>query len=131
MKRERKYKKALWTTLPGAKVTQPKVRRRIRQKSKRQGQRDRRYAKIRTDFLIRHPYCQVCEEFGLNQPFKANTMHTIDPSEDVHHKAGRRGDLLFDTRHFLATCRRHHDEIHSNPKWARTWGFIESQHGTH
>lgn len=113
-------RKALWTTLPGAKVTPPKVRRRIRQKSKRQGQRDRRYSKVANEFKTRHPFCQVCEEF--HPASKART-------EDVHHRKGRRGDLLFDTRHFLATCRRHHDEIHSNPKWARTWGFTESQHG--
>lgn len=56
-----------------------------------------------------HPVCEVC---GL------------EPSVDLHHKKGRSGDLLFDTKFFMAVSRKCHDRIHQNPKWAKESGFL-------
>jgi len=38
---------------------------------------------------------------------------------DIHHRAGRTGDLLLDTRYWLAVSRKGHVKIELNPRWAR------------
>jgi len=42
---------------------------------------------------------------------------------DVHHKAGRVGDLLLDVTYWLAACRACHDWIERHPKEAKVIGF--------
>jgi DNA-directed RNA polymerase subunit RPC12/RpoP len=60
-------------------------------------------------YIQRHPLCEVrgCK----NQ------------SQDIHHKKGRVGENLVDTKHFLAVCRSCHIEIESNPEWAYKNGY--------
>lgn len=112
MKRERKYKKALWTTLPGrfpTGVVRSERRTRIRSVSKRQSKRNREYLKVRKEFLQHNPKCQA-------------ECHW--PSVEVHHTRGKIGPLLCDTRFFLAVCRRCHDWIGVNIEAARAKGWI-------
>jgi hypothetical protein len=40
---------------------------------------------------------------------------------------GREGDMLLDTRFWLAVCRADHDFLHNNPKWARVNGYLLSR----
>ena len=115
MKYQRKTKPACWTEafpdqvrprLVAARKTI--VRKRIRQVSVKQASRNQRYARIRNEFMSQ-PENKVCCLDGC-----ANW------SEDVHHSRGRIGDLLFDTRFFLAVCREHHAWIDANRDRART-----------
>lgn len=46
---------------------------------------------------------------------------------DIHHKRGKIGDLLVDTRYFLPVCRACHNFLHDNPKIAKELGFSEDR----
>lgn len=43
---------------------------------------------------------------------------------DIHHKAGRIGELLTNTSYFLPVCRACHRYIHDHSAWAEEQGFI-------
>ena len=65
---------------------------------------ERLYAKKKKEYLTAHIRCEVK---GCNRV-----------SEDIHHKKGRVGKLLFNEKYFMAVCRDHHTEIELNPDWA-------------
>lgn len=46
---------------------------------------------------------------------------------EIHHMKGREGDLLLDTRFWLAVCRPHHRYITDNPKEAIENGYSISR----
>lgn len=81
----------------------------LRQASTKRQKELRTYGKLRKAFLEAHPACQVVVNLR---------------SVDVHHKAGRVGSLLNDTRYWLAVSREAHEKIHQNPRWARERGYI-------
>ena len=62
-------------------------------------------------FLRRHPYCEMF-------------VDCLSPSVDVHHLKGRRGALLCDEQFWRATCRAHHDWVHTHARKARELGLI-------
>lgn len=69
------------------------------------------YREVRDKYLQEHPYCEV-EGCG-------------NKTTNLHHKAGRVGNLLYDVRYFMACCSDCHPKrIHENPKWAREKGYI-------
>jgi hypothetical protein len=70
------------------------------------------YNAINRMFLIMNLECGVC---GGN-------------SEEVHHKKGRDGILLFDIRFWLPVCRRCHERITIESKWAYNEGLSLSRH---
>lgn len=80
--------------------------------SKKRAVQNREYYKVKLDFMIHHPKCQVCH---------------IKYSKDIHHKRGRIGDLLTDSNYFLAVCRSCHEKIETSPDWARKMGFSENR----
>lgn len=45
-------------------------------------------------------------------------------SEDLHHKNGRIGEMLYNTAYFMAVCRSCHQKIHNNPSWARNNNYL-------
>lgn len=45
-------------------------------------------------------------------------------SNDLHHKAGRVGKLLYDENYFMAVNRFCHGWIHANPKESRKKGWL-------
>ena len=65
---------------------------------------ERLYAKKKREYLVDHIRCEVK---GCNRV-----------SEDIHHKKGRVGKLLFNEKYFMAVCRDHHTEIETNVDWA-------------
>lgn len=65
------------------------------------------YSKVRKEYLMLHPFCEIC---GL-------------PASDIHHKA-KRGKNLSNAETFLATCRLCHNKCHDNPAWAKENGYI-------
>lgn len=46
---------------------------------------------------------------------------------DIHHKKGKIGDLLTNTKYFLPVCRACHQFIHDNPEIAKDLGFMEDR----
>ena len=95
-------RKRLLGLLPEPEKKQPK---RISIKSLKRMAEDRLYLKKRKEYLTAHIRCEVK---GCNRV-----------SEDIHHKKGRVGKLLFDERYFLSVCRIHHAEIEIKPSWAK------------
>lgn len=87
----------------------------MRKRSKKRAAQEREYEKKRKAFLEENPLCQV-------RAFGCSTFST-----EVHHKAGRIGNLLTDETKFLAVCRNCHQVIEMNPKMAKEKGFSISR----
>jgi len=81
----------------------------IPKKSKKRESEEKEYLKLRKEFLSR-PENKVC-------PI------TKKPTTDVHHKKGRIGSLLLDTRYWIALSREGHDFVEKNPVWAKENGY--------
>lgn len=75
----------------------------------------RLYTKVRKTFFQQEEN-QVCH-------VRVDGFCTIQAT-DVHHKAGRLGELLTNTSYFLPVCRHCHRYIHDNSKWAEENGYI-------
>lgn len=73
-------------------------------KSVKRKSEEKLYLKKKKEYLTAHIRCEVK---GCNRV-----------SEDIHHRKGRIGKLLYDERFFLAVCRDHHTVIECNPEWA-------------
>lgn len=84
----------------------------IRPRSKKRSRQEREYAKLRKEYLDDHEYCEVCGSFLANQ---------------IHHRAGRIGKLLTNTKFFLAVCPTCHKLIEERPQWAKEKGFSISR----
>ena len=80
----------------------------IKNISDKQLKRLAKYRPIRDAYLKANPICECC---------------IASESTDIHHKAGRIGDLLWDNRHFLAVCRNCHTRIETSPDWAKEKGY--------
>jgi len=48
---------------------------------------------------------------------------TKEPTTDVHHKKGRIGSLLLDTKYWVALSRSGHRFVEENPIWAKENGY--------
>jgi len=73
---------------------------------------DKKYSKLRKVFLVQHPMCQahlpgIC----------------AGASCQVHHMAGRIGELYLDTTKWLAVCHHCHVWIEQHPEEAKAAGF--------
>ena len=109
-----KTRKAPWTTIPGAKVTQDKKRAPIRKRSKVMTERMKEYNEKKADFLRIQRLCERC--------FASLGLHT--PSTEIHHQNGRSGDNLLNTDTWVALCRSCHRWIHDHPALAREGGWL-------
>src|SRR5690554_3818788 len=47
----------------------------------------------------------------------------------IHHKRGRLGADLLDTRYFMGVCDECHSLVHSDPTWAYEQGFLIHKNG--
>jgi hypothetical protein len=77
----------------------------IKKVSQKRNLENKEYLKVRKVFLQSLMFCQV------------NSCKKL-PTE-VHHKKGRIGKLLTDTRYFLGVCRECHSKIELEPTWAK------------
>lgn len=70
-----------------------------------------KYERLKQEWRLRHPFCvfPACDRKADKSP---------------HHKRGRLGALLCDTRFWIALCRRHHDWVHANIAEARKLDLI-------
>lgn len=66
--------------------------------SDKQTERLKAYRKVRDQFLKDNPFCMVCGAIAT----------------DLHHAAGKTGDLLTNVQYFRSLCRKHHSyyEVH-------------------
>lgn len=85
----------------------------IAKRSKKRETQEKLYSQLRKAYLAK-PENKTC-------PI------TKQPSTEVHHKKGRIGDLLLDTRYWLAVSREGHRKIEENPEWAKEMGYSLSR----
>jgi hypothetical protein len=74
--------------------------------SDRQRGKLKEYSVVRKEYMMLHPFCEVCGQ----------------PATDIHHKA-KRGANLCNKDTFLAICRICHTKAHDNPAWAKENGY--------
>lgn len=48
---------------------------------------------------------------------------TNEKATTIHHKKGRIGDLLNDTRYWIALSMKGHEYVENNPEWAKQNGY--------
>ena len=87
----------------------------IKPKSDKRVKQDRIYLKLRSEYLTNNPYCQ------------AKLSNCTYTATEIHHKhAGAdRNKYYLITPTWMAVCRNCHNEIHNNPKRAKTLGFLK------
>lgn len=81
----------------------------IPKRSKKKIVQDLQYSVLRKEFLGK-PENRFCPITGK-------------PATDVHHMAGRLGDLYLDTRYWIALSREGHRRVEENPEWAKKNGY--------
>jgi hypothetical protein len=107
---KKKKKMALWVeTFPDqAKALRPETSKAggVRWRSKSQAVMLEVYNGIAEMFKTAHPLCQCCM-------FRVN-VNQVKPNwtDDIHHRLGKDGLLLFDVRYFVAMCRQCHSWAH-------------------
>jgi RNA polymerase subunit RPABC4/transcription elongation factor Spt4 len=82
--------------------------------AKRQGEMDE-YGKRRIAYLAMFSTCQ------------AGLVECTGQATEIHHKAGRVGELYTKVSNFLAVCRNCHRFIEENPEEAKELGLSESR----
>lgn len=87
----------------------------IKQRSAKRAKDDRVYLKLRSEYLENNPYCQ------------AKLSNCTYTATEIHHKhAGAdRNKYYLITLTWMGVCRNCHNEIHNNPKRAKTLGFLK------
>lgn len=80
--------------------------------SEKQAKNLAEYRIVRDQWLNDHPFCEVC-----GTPFNIQ----------LHHKRGRIGSLLTDTRYMATLCDTHHRKAELNPEWAKSVGLSENR----
>lgn len=84
----------------------------IRKVSKKTSKKLVEYSRLKKQFIV-GKICPIYPELKV---------------VDVHHKCGRSGDLLLDTRFWLAVSRKGHIWIELHPKEAREKGYSLPRH---
>ncbi len=83
----------------------------LRRVSKKLAKGLRAYSKLRRDFLVDHPNCEITRDGCTHQ------------STQVHHGAGR-GTNLNEIGTWFAICGNCHLWLHANARTARLLGFL-------
>ena len=81
--------------------------------SDKQAERLKEYRIVRDEYLKQNPNCEFPE--------------CPNRSQDLHHGAGRVGDLLTNTKYFVALCRLHHQWVEEHSKEAKELGLSFSR----
>lgn len=84
---------------------------RIAPRSKKRIAQEKIYNQLRKAFLNKNNICPI----------------TGEKTTDIHHMKGRIGDLLTDTKYWLAVSREAHIMIEQNPEWAKEHGYSLSR----
>jgi hypothetical protein len=110
-----RYCKYCWSAHEGN-SHKPTASKPIRSRSVKRAKQESLYNKEAKAFKINNPICQA----GIQN---VCTTHT----SDVHHKAGRIGEMLLEQSKWLAVCRACHNWIETNRKEAMERGFLISR----
>lgn len=88
----------------------------LAKKSDKQKERDAKYSRIAKAWLALpgNEWCKICIARGKKP----------NPATEVHHRNGRAGELLFDTRYFVPSCYPCRLWPHDNSKQARELGLL-------
>jgi hypothetical protein len=92
---------------PKPEPTPKKAKKPLRRVSKKTSQKLSRISRLKKEFIVG----KICP------------IYPHLKCVDVHHMKGRAGDLLLDTRFWLAVSRKAHVKIELNPTWAREQGY--------
>jgi hypothetical protein len=79
----------------------------MRTVSKKRAKQLRAYKKVRDQYMFLHPNCVRCKR----------------EASEIHHKKGRMGELLTNTKYFISVCRECHHFIETNPVAAKMFGY--------
>lgn len=85
-----------------------KQNKRIKQTSNKRTRENKIYAINGPKYLEKNPYC----ECGCGKP-----------SQQIHHKKGRTGDLFLNEKYWMAVYSECHTDIENNPEWAIEMGY--------
>lgn len=85
---------------------------RINPRTKKLAKANREYTKLNKAFLAANPWCTACDKIKTVDP----TINCGGRATEIHHKAGRLGELLTDTAGFLGTCSAGHAWIEAHPR---------------
>lgn len=94
-----------------------KVRAPIKPRSDKRAKQEALYLIINRQYLKDHPKCEA----------NIKGVCSGNPSNQVHHKKGRIGELLLDTKYFLAVEDSCHRYIETHPEFAYENGFSVSR----
>ena len=109
-----KYCKECWYKVQPPKGM-PKPTKKPKPISDKMSQQLDKYSKKREVFLI------------INSTCEAKLIGCTHVATDIHHKAGRIGQLLLRLSNWLAVCRSCHRWIEENPNEAKELGLSESR----
>lgn len=121
---------ALWTQLPGARVTAKKPRRRLRAVSRGRAAELRLYRQEAAAFVAaavkRGETCPVVNMIQTNasKPWMRYGQPVSTRIVEVHHRYGRAGKLLRWQPGWSAMSKQGHRFVHQHPEWAQQHGFI-------
>lgn len=96
---------------PAKRAKAAKIRPIASRRAKHQG----RYSRLRKEYLEQNPVCHCCIE---------RKRSPTNPSVQIHHTAGREGELLNEVLFWMAICQECHDKIHRLPAWAHRKGYL-------
>lgn len=100
----------------------------LRKKTKHKKKKPIKKAVSKTLRAVRKLYSRVRKEyFSLdeNKLCRARVSEVcLIHATDIHHMAGRVGELLTNTNYFMPVCRMCHRYIHDHSAWAEENGFI-------
>ena len=107
----KRYCRQCWSAHEGTRPKKPTAGKPISPRSPKRKAAERTYLLRNREFTAAHPICQ------------AHLTGCTTYTTEVHHKAGRVGDLLLDESLWLAVCRSCHAWIELNPLEAKEKGF--------
>ena len=110
-----------WKPDPKPDPRPKKKRRRISRVSERRKIDEKLYTQARKEYLNDNPKCERC--VYLSEKYGSRVM----PSNQIHHKKGRTGSLLYNKRYFMACCDDCHKYIEANPKESKLKGWSISR----
>ncbi|MFA5243683.1 MAG: hypothetical protein WC380_00145 [Pedobacter sp.] len=85
----------------------------MRNRSLKRAKQEREYSKLRDKFLADNPICMFPE--------------CQSEQVELHHAAGRVGNLLTDVSTFRSLCRYHHQYVELHPDVAKEWNLSISR----
>ena len=128
---KKKQPKALWTKIksPGFRHQQERAHPElaaaggVKARSDSEQRRMESYRPLAEMFKRQNPVCAACHIINPN-PLLSSLQNAS--TEDVHHKRGRDGLLLFNSKYWIPVCRECHNWIRDNTAKARELGLDES-----